>query len=67
MRMTINIWFIPPLYIASLICFMVTFVLARKNPHMIKSTVVLMLVAVFLSRMTFFGDTIRAVANVGLY
>ncbi|ROU14452.1 hydrogenase [Kluyvera ascorbata] len=65
MQMTAQTWFTSPLYLASLACFVVAFVLTHKKPQMLKSTVALMLVAVFLSRLTFFGDTISSIVNIG--
>lgn len=65
MQMTAHTWMTSSLYLASLLCFIAAFFLTRKNTGMVKCTVVLMLVAVFLSRLTFFGDTISSVVNIG--
>ena len=65
MQMTAHTWFTSPLYLASLLCFAAAFVLTHKQPQMLKSTAALMLVAVFLSRLTFFGDTLSSVVNIG--
>lgn len=65
MKMTASAWLTSPLYLASLVCFIAAFIMTRKNAVMPKSTLLLVLVAVLLSRLTFFGDTVSSIVNIG--
>lgn len=65
MKMTADSWLTSPLYLASLVCFIAAFITTRKAVAMPKSTLLLMLVAVLLSRLTFFGDTLSSIVNIG--
>lgn len=65
MQMTAHSWFTSPLYLASLACFVVAFIVTGKKADMLKTALALTLVAVFLSRLTFFGDTLSAIGNIG--
>lgn len=58
-------WLTSPLYLASLVCLAVAFVLSRQGERRAKAIFVLLFVGIFLSRLTFFGDTISTIVNIG--
>ena len=65
MQMTAHAWLTSPLYLASLLCLAVAFVLSRQGERRAKAIFVLLFVGIFLSRLTFFGDTISTIVNIG--
>ena len=65
MQMTAHAWLTSPLYLASLVCLAVAFVLSRQGERRAKAIFVLLFVGIFLSRLTFFGDTISTIVNIG--
>ena len=65
MQMTAHAWLTSPLYLASLVCLAVAFVLSRQGERRAKALFVLLFVGIFLSRLTFFGDTISTIVNIG--
>ena len=65
MQMTAHAWLTSPLYLASLVCLAVAFVLSRQGERRAKALFVLLFVGVFLSRLTFFGDTVSTIVNIG--
>ena len=65
MQMTAHAWLTSPLYLASLVCLAVAFVLSRQGERRAKALFVLLFVGVFLGRLTFFGDTVSTIVNIG--
>ena len=65
MQMTAHAWLTSPLYLASLVCLAVAFVLSRNGERRAKTLFVLLFIGVFLSRLTFFGDTVSTIVNIG--
>ena len=47
------------------VCLAVAFVLSRQGERRAKALFVLLFVGIFLSRLTFFGDTISTIVNIG--
>lgn len=46
-------------------CLAVAFVLSRQGDRRAKALFVLLFVGLFLSRLTFFGDTVSTIVNIG--
>lgn len=65
MKMTAQAWLSSPLYLGSLLCCAIGCVLTLTRQPMQKSVFVILLVGVALSRLTFFGDTISTIVNIG--
>ncbi|ELQ3994190.1 dimethyl sulfoxide reductase anchor subunit [Enterobacter bugandensis] len=65
MKMTAHAWLSSPLYLGSLLCCVVGGALSLKRQPMQKAVFALLLVGVVLSRLTFFGDTISTIVNIG--
>ncbi|ACZ75145.1 DMSO reductase anchor subunit (DmsC) [Dickeya parazeae Ech586] len=67
MRMTSEQWGSSPFFWSGLVCFIVAFGLScqRQKTAVSVATVVIALLGIFLSRLTFFGDTISTIINIG--
>ena len=65
MQMTAHARLTSPLYLASLVCLALAFVLSRQGERRAKALFILLFVGVFLSRLTFFGDTVSTIVNIG--
>jgi DMSO reductase anchor subunit len=65
MQMTAHAWLTSPLYLASLACLVVAFVLTRNGERRVAVLFGLLFVGMFLSRLVFFGDTVSTIVNIG--
>ncbi|EBS4373310.1 hydrogenase [Salmonella enterica subsp. enterica serovar Oranienburg] len=65
MQMTAHGWLSSPLYLASLVCLALGFVLSRQGERRPVVLFALLLAGIVLSRVTFFGDTISTIVNIG--
>ena len=65
MKMTAHAWLSSPLYLGCLLCCVVGFTLSLRRHPMQKAVFVILLVGVVLSRLTFFGDTVSTIVNIG--
>ncbi|MDK3076297.1 dimethyl sulfoxide reductase anchor subunit family protein [Enterobacter hormaechei] len=65
MKMTAHAWLSSPLYLGSLLCCVVGCALSLKHQPMQKAVFAILLVGVVLSRLTFFGDTVSTIVNIG--
>ncbi|MGY5366871.1 dimethyl sulfoxide reductase anchor subunit family protein [Enterobacter oligotrophicus] len=65
MKMTAQAWLSSPLYLGSLLCCAIGCALTLTRQPMQKAVFVILLVGVALSRLTFFGDTISTIVNIG--
>lgn len=65
MKMTAHAWLSSPLYLGSLLCCVIGFTLTLMRQPMHKAMLVILLVGLVLSRLTFFGDTISTIVNIG--
>lgn len=65
MKMTAHARLSSPLYLGSLLCCVVGGALSLKRQPMQKAVFALLLVGVVLSRLTFFGDTVSTIVNIG--
>lgn len=65
MQMTAHAWLASPLYLASLACLAIAFVLTRGGERRVAVLFGLLFVGMFLSRLVFFGDTVSTIVNIG--
>lgn len=65
MQMTAHAWLSSPLYLASLLCLVLAFVLTRGGERRGAVLFGLLFVGMFLSRLVFFGDTVSTIVNIG--
>lgn len=65
MQMTAHAWLASPLYLASLVCLAIAFVVSRHGDSRARLLFALLFVGVFLSRLVFFGDTVSTIVNIG--
>ncbi|MDD7997050.1 hydrogenase [Kosakonia radicincitans] len=66
-RMTAEQWSSSPFFWSGLICFALTLVLScqRQKASVSIATVIIALSGIILSRLTFFGDTVSTIINIG--
>ncbi len=65
MKMTAHGWLNSPLYQGSLLCCAVAWGLTLARQPMQKAIFVVLLAGVVFSRLTFFGDTVSTIVNIG--
>ncbi|RAU35598.1 DmsC/YnfH family molybdoenzyme membrane anchor subunit [Enterobacter sp. ECC-175] len=65
MKMTAHAWLSSPLYLGSLACCAVGCALTMMRQPMQKAVFAILLVGLVLSRLTFFGDTVSTIVNIG--
>jgi DMSO reductase anchor subunit len=65
MRMTYLSWGESLLFWGSILCFILAFILSCWRNRRVEATAVIALAGIVLSRLTFFGDTISTVINIG--
>ena len=65
MQMTAHAWLTSPAYLVGLLCLVVALLVSWRGEGPTKTVFVLLFVGMILSRMTFFGDTVSTIANIG--
>ncbi|HCT8712145.1 TPA: dimethyl sulfoxide reductase anchor subunit [Raoultella ornithinolytica] len=65
MQMTAHAWLTSPAYLVGLLCLVVALLVSWRGEGPAKTVFVLLFVGMILSRMTFFGDTVSTIVNIG--
>lgn len=65
MQMTAAKWGTSLFFWGSILCFVLAFILINQRHNLIGATAVMVWAGVFLSRLTFFGDTVSTIVNIG--
>ncbi|WP_330984520.1 MULTISPECIES: dimethyl sulfoxide reductase anchor subunit family protein [Enterobacterales] len=64
-QMTGRAWLTSPLYLGALLCLIVALVASWRGEKRAGVLFVLLFIGLLLSRMTFFGDTVSTIVNIG--
>ncbi|HGP2716154.1 TPA: dimethyl sulfoxide reductase anchor subunit family protein [Salmonella enterica] len=65
MNMTAHAWLSSPLYLSGLGCLVLTLILSRQGERNPALLFALLMMGVIFSRLSFFGDTVSTIVNIG--
>jgi DMSO reductase anchor subunit len=65
MQMTARGWLTSPLFLVGLVCLVAAFAITWKGDCYNRVVFAILFIGLFLTRMTFFGDTVSTIVNIG--